>query len=231
MRVVTAAMTLAALAAVGLSTVPAALAAPKTCANLSGVVDGSQTCQIKRTEAGYALNISFPVDYPDQQSVFDYVSQTRDGFVNVANSSGQPGKSYELDTAGTKYSSTAPKRATQSMVFKTFQDVGGAHPQTFYKSLNWDVDGRKPITIDSLFVPGAQPFPVIAPIVQGELSRQSGLPLLLAPGVGLDPSTYQNFAITNDSLIFFFGQGEVLPESAGALQVTVPRAAVDAMLA
>jgi hypothetical protein len=48
---------------------------------------------------------------------------------------------------------------------------------------------------------------------------------------GLDPSKYENFAITDDSLVFFFSQGELLPESAGALQVTVPRAPVDAMIA
>ena len=53
----------------------------------------------------------------------------------------------------------------------------------------------------------------------------------MPPAAGLDPETYQNFAITNDSLIFFFSQGQVLPESAGAVQVTVPRAPIEAMLA
>ena len=49
--------------------------------------------------------------------------------------------------------------------------------------------------------------------------------------MGLDPSKYENFAITNDTLIFFFSQGELLPEAAGALQVTVPRGPIDAMIA
>lgn len=231
MRALAAAAVFAAASVVGWPTAPSALAAPSTCASLSGMVDASQTCQIKRTEAGYTLDISFPVDYPDQQAILDYVRQTRDGFVNVAKSPGPQVKPYELDTTATKYSSSAPPRSTQSIVFKTFQDVGGAHPQTFYKSLNWDAVAHKPITIDTLFNPGAQPFPVILPIVQGELSRQTGLPVLILPGVGLDPNTYRNFAITNDALIFFFGQGEVLSESAGALQVSVPRASLDSMLA
>lgn len=230
MRVLAAAAVFAAVSVVGYPAAPAVVAAPSTCATLSGVVDGSQTCQIRRTEAGYTLNISFPVDYPDQQAILDYVGQTRDGFVNVAKTPGPQVKPYELDTSATKFSSSTPPRSTQSIVFKTFQDVGGAHPQTFYKSFNWDMDAHKPITIDTLFSAGAQPFPVILPIVQSELSKQSGLPVLIPPGVGLDPNTYQNFALTNDSLIFFFGQGEILPESAGALQVTVPRASIDAML-
>jgi hypothetical protein len=50
-------------------------------------------------------------------------------------------------------------------------------------------------------------------------------------GVGLDPTNYQNFAVTNDELIFFFSQGELLAESAGPVQATVPRAAVAPLLA
>ena len=53
----------------------------------------------------------------------------------------------------------------------------------------------------------------------------------IAPQVGLNPATYENFAIQNDTLMFFFGQGAVLPESAGALSVTIPRPPVDSMIA
>jgi hypothetical protein len=42
---------------------------------------------------------------------------------------------------------------------------------------------------------------------------------------------YQDFAVTNDGVIFFFSQGELLPEAAGATQVLVPRSAIDPMLA
>jgi hypothetical protein len=72
---------------------------------------------------------------------------------------------------------------------------------------------------------------VILPLVQSELEKQSGQPVTIAPEVGLDPTTYANFAITNDALVFFFSQGELLPEAAGALQVSVPRGPVDAMIA
>ncbi len=163
--------------------------------------------------------------------MFDYVKQTRDGFLNVAKMPGPRDMPYELDTTATQFNSAVPPRGTQSLVFKTFQDVGGAHPQTFYKSFNWDQGLRKPITIDNLFREGTQPFPVILPLVQSELEKQSGQPVAIAPEVGLDPTTYANFAITNDALVFFFSQGELLPEAAGALQVSVPRGPVDAMIA
>ncbi len=210
--------------------VPASAAPPK-CADLNGTVDGSQMCQIQEGDPAYSLHIAYPVDYPDVQPVFDYIKQTRDGFINVAKMPDARTMPYQLEVSATEYNSAIPPRGTQSVVFKTFQDVGGAHPQTFYKSFNWDQGYRKPITIDNMFREGTQPFPVIFPIVQSELEKQLGQPPAISPAVGLDPSKYENFAITNDTLIFFFSQGELLPEAAGALQVTVPRGPIDAMIA
>lgn len=239
MRIPTLALAVAAATALGLSSAPVASAAPPKCADLSGVVDATQTCQIQATAPAYSLNISYPILYPDSTPVFDYVKQTRDGFLNVANMPGPHDMPYELDTTATQFGSTVPPRGTQSLVFKTFQDVGGAHPQTFYKSFNWDQGMRMPIQIDTggsdkiqpLFQPGAKPWPVIFPVVQSELEKQSGQPVAIAPEVGLDPATYENFAITNDAIIFFFSQGELLPEAAGAVQVSVPRGPIDAMIA
>jgi hypothetical protein len=82
-----------------------------------------------------------------------------------------------------------------------------------------------------LFRKGTAPFPIILPLVQAEVDKQLGQPVAISPDVGLDPTKYQNFAITNDALIFFFSQGDVLPEAAGALQIAIPRGPVDAMLA
>jgi hypothetical protein len=55
--------------------------------------------------------------------------------------------------------------------------------------------------------------------------------LNIAPAVLYDPNNYQNFAVTNDGVIFFFGQGQMLPDAAGANQVLVPRSAIDPMIA
>jgi hypothetical protein len=208
----------------------ASAAAPK-CTDLGGTVDSSQMCQIQATDPAYSLNISFPVHYPDQKTLFDYVRQTRDGFLNVAKMPDSRTMPYELDVTATEYSSAVPPRGTQSVVLKTYQSVGGAHPQTFYKAFNWDQGLRKAITIDTLFQSTAQPFPVIFPVVQDELAKQLGTADAVSPAAGLDPTTYQNFAITNDALIFFFDQGQLLPEAAGAISVSVPRAPIDSMIA
>lgn len=222
----------AALAAATLSWsgVAAVSAAPPKCSDLSGVMSGPLTCQIQASDPGYTLSISYPTDYPDPIAITDYVKQTRDGFLNVAKMPDGRAMPYELDTAATEYNSAVPPRGTQSVVFKTYQGVGGAHPSTYYKSFNWDQGLRKPITIDNLFREGTQPFPLILPVVQSELEKQLGQPVNISPTAGLDPQKYENFAITNDAIIFFFSQGDLLPEAAGAVQVSVPRGPIDSMI-
>jgi Protein of unknown function (DUF3298) len=222
----------------GIAVAVPASAAPPKCSDLNGSLAG-QNCVIQDGDAGYSLRISYPADYPDVQAVFDWVKQTRDGFVNVAKMPDSRTMPYQLEVTPTEYNSAVPPRGTQSVVFKVFQDVGGAHPQTFYKAFNWDQGLRRPIVLDPmgqekiqpLFQPGTNPWPVIFPLVQAELEKQMGQPPAISPAVGLNPATDENFAITNDTLIFFFAQGAILPESAGALSVTIPRPSVDKMIA
>lgn len=230
MRVSSLTMAVWATAVLGWSSVGAAAATAPNCGDLGGVVDGSQMCQIQATAPGYSLKMSYPVNYPDAQPVFDYVKETREGFLNVAKMPDSRDLPYELETTPTEYSSAVPPHGTQSLVFETYQGLGGAHPSTFYKSFNWDQGQRKPITIDTLFREGTAPFPIIMPLVQAEIAKQTGQPAVIAPEVGLDPTKYENFAITNDSLIFFFSQGDLLPGAYGAMQVAIPRAPVDAMI-
>jgi Protein of unknown function (DUF3298) len=236
MRVLRLAVLVAAVVFFGSSGVAAA--APKDyCADLKGLNTG-QACQIQVSDPAYNVNISFPTGYPDQKSVADYIAQTRDGFLNVAKSSAPRDVPYQLEITSTNYGSAIPPRGTQAVVLKTYQNVGGAHPQTLYKAFNWDQSYRKPIVYDTAGDDKKtplwrvdDPLKVVFPIVQSELQKQTGQQVSIAPSAGYNPVNYQDFAVTNDGVIFFFSQGQLLPESAGATQVLVPRSAIDPMLA
>ncbi|QZA06108.1 RsiV family protein [Mycolicibacter heraklionensis] len=241
--------------------VAVAVAAPKDyCAELKGGNTG-RTCEIQLSDAGYSVDISMPLNYPDQKSVAEYIAQTRDAFLNSAKS-GAPGSApAKLSIKPTEYTSSIPPRGTQAVVFTVDQNVGGAQPQTTYKAFNWDQTYRKAITFaaasdDKEHAPLWQvddPLKTVAPIVQAELQQQlapaptqSGQsttststststtappPLPFAQAALYDPANYQNFAVVNDGVIFFFDQGVLLPASSGALHVLVPRSAIDPMIA
>lgn len=226
MRIVTAAATLAGGILLGF---PAVAHAAPVCTEFGGALGGDQTCTVHTANGSYTLDMTFPVDYPDEQPLTDYLTQTRDGFINVAQMPGSRDLPYALDATSTSYTSGTPAK-TRSVVLQVYQNVGGAHPLTWFKAFNYDLVKNAPITFDTLFT-GPKPLEVVFPIVSRELTKQSGVDVAISAGDGLDPTHYQNFAITDDSIIFYFGQGELLPESAGATQVNVPRAAISSVLA
>lgn len=259
--------TVVAFAAMSVSSGLAAAAPKDYCADLKGNNTG-RTCEIQLSDPGYSVDISIPLDYPDQKSVADYISQTRDTFLNTAKSGAPRSAPYTLSITPTEYASAVPPRGTQAVVFTVDQNVGGAQPQTTYKAFNWDQSYRKSIIYtaapdDKQNTPlwrVDDPLKTVAPIVQSELQQQLAPPapvappaqpgqpatstpattttpppppppLAFAPGALYNPANYQNFAVVNDGVIFFFDQGALLPASAGAVHVLVPRSAIDPMIA
>jgi hypothetical protein len=203
----------------GLLATPAASGAPLGCGALAGaVVNGA--CHVSDRTPGYLLDITFPLDYPDEQAVVDYLSQTRAGFLNVAKTAETRNRPYEMDVSAESFRSAR----TRSVVLTLFQDTGTAHPTTWYKSFTYDIGRNRPVTFDTLFAANSEPLQAIFPIVERELESSTGLAGAVDSADGLDPSHYQNFAVTDDAVIFYFGRAELLPSYAGATSVSVPRA-------
>ncbi len=203
-----------------------AAAAPPSCAGVGGTVEDGQMCRIRATGPTYTLNMVFPADYPDEQAQIDYVTQNRDGFINVAQGSGARDQPYQMEATTEQHAAGQPPHNTRSVVLKFFQDVGGSRTSTWYKAFNYNLGSKQPLTFDNLFAPGPTPLDSIVPIVQRDLNRQNPLGAAILPSNGLDPSHYQNFAITDDQLIFYFAPGEMLPAFAGPAQAQVPRNAI-----
>ena len=215
MRMVSLAVALA--GGVVLAAAPA-IGAPGSCAALGGVA-AAGSCHVQAGNPSYTVEMTFPLDYPDEQAIVDYLSQTREGFVNVAKDPDARNQPLEMDVTAESLRSAQ----TRSVVLTLFQDVGSAHPSTWYRSFTYDTARGKPVTFDTLFAPDAKPLDVIFPVVQRELETGTGLAGSISPGDGRDASHYQNFAVTDDSVIFYFGQAELLPSYAGETSVTIPR--------
>jgi Protein of unknown function (DUF3298) len=215
------------LAAAALLGWPAGLArsAPSPCVGIGGTENG-QTCHLHASGPTYTLDVTFPADYPDEPALIDYIAQNRDGFVSVVQGSPRRDQPYQLDATADQYSAGQPPHNTRSVVLKFFQDLGGARSSTWYKAFNYNLGTKQPITFDTLFPPDTSPLDSIFPIVQRELTHQSALGAAILPSTGLDPTHYQNFAITDDQLIFYFAPGELLPSFAGTAQAQVPRSSI-----
>jgi hypothetical protein len=205
-----------------------AAGAQSACADLGGTVDPDQTCHIHTVTSSYTLDFSFPVDYADQHALSEFLTQQRDQFVDFAHKdppTGRP-KPYELNATGTAYRSGPPASGTQSLVFAIEDDTGDANqaePASSYTSFNYDLSKGAPITFDTLFKPGTKPADV------QRASQNGGTAAVLPPFDGFGANGYQNFAITDDAVIFFFDH-DILHED-GPSQVSVPRTELASLLA
>lgn len=216
-----AALVSAAMVSAAMMFAPSVSSAPVGCGSLGGAVEDGR-CHVVDIQPAYQVDITFPLDYPEERVIVDYLSQTREGFLNVVQTPGSRTVPYEMDVTAAEFRSAR----TRSVVLTLFQDVGSAHPTTWYKSFTYDLKRNSPVTFDSLFAPGARPLDAVFPIVQRELETTTGLAGSISASDGLDPARYQNFAVTDDAVIFFFGRAELLPSYAGATSVSVPRNAL-----
>jgi hypothetical protein len=196
--------------------------AQSACSDLGGTVDASQICQVQSAGTSYKIHFRFPVDYPDQQSVADYLTQQRDGFIKfsqlpLAQTFGRP---YELVSTATTYRSATS--GSESLVLLMGQDAQ-PHPVAWYQAFNYNLSTHTPITFDTLFKSGTDPLAVLNPM----LKRKFGPLPLGDPGA----EVYKNFALTDDAVIFFFNQGQVLGHESGKQRMSVPRSDLASLLA
>ena len=201
--------------------------AQSACDQLGGSVDPNQICHVHSATATYTIDLGFPIDYPDQQPIADYLTQQRDDFVKFSQlpAARDWGAPYQLVAHGQTYRSVS----TQSLVLRMGQDAQ-PHPVAWFKAFNYDLSKHAPITFDTLFKPGSNPLDIVYPAVQRAVQARSGSPAPMLNG-GPDVDNYQNFAITDDAVIFYFGQGQVLSHADGEFEVSVPRAELSSVLA
>jgi hypothetical protein len=206
---------------------PAAASAQSACDSLGGTIGTDQLCHVHSATSSYMLDMSFPLDYPDQQALTGFLTQDRDGFLDWTTKFGGQGRNrqYMHDVTAETYRSSG----TQSLVLTIDDDTGLAHedhPGTSYQAFNYDLNKQEPITFDTLFKPGTDPLGVLNPIVQREFGKRPSMPVQ-----DLDATTYRNFALTDDAVIFFFGEDQVVPDNNGPHPFSVPRSELAPLLA
>lgn len=122
----------------------------------------------------------------------------------------------------------------------TFQNTGGAHPNTWGKWTNIDPTTGSELTKKEVFAPGADA--TICNLILKQLINEANTRLetdtisciegLQAAGILLDTDLYipDNFLLQEDGVTFLYNRYEIAPYSMGDFQLTVPYTEIETFL-
>ncbi|MFI5506554.1 esterase [Mycobacterium sp. NPDC051804] len=203
--------------------------AMRGCVDLGGTAGASEICHVVTEAETYSIDISYPLEYPDQGTLTDYLTRDRDEFVDFVVKVPPRNRTYDYRVSPRSYGSGTAISGTASVVLERYGNTG-AHPVTSFRAFNYDLVAHTPITLDTLFASGTDPVALLDPIVQRQMDDHWRGYEGPAPQNTLGDRVYQNFAITDDAVVFFIAQGMWLPEVAGPQEVSVPRSALASLL-
>ena len=223
---ISAATVVVAAATLGLTGATGASAAPPTCADLAGELVG-QTCQIRATRS----RVHAEHRLPDRLSRRDCGHRLRQADPRRLHQRGQdawiPLHALRAGHDRHRLRLRDSRRGAPSRWCSRRTRALVAPIRRRSTSRSTGIGARASRSRSTTcFGKALSRFAVILPLVQAEVDKQLGQPIAIPAETGLDPTKYENFAITDDALVFFFSQGDLLPESSGALEVSVPRAPI-----
>lgn len=114
-----------------------------------------------------------------------------------------------------------------SVIFNIYQFTGGAHGNTFIKSINLNSENNKTLYLKD-FVPQAD-FKKLQSIIRKKLADELDFDEFIDEGTA-KWSDFSSFAVTDTDIIFWFSPYQVAPYSYGVQKVIIPRKVISSQL-
>ncbi|MBI1279033.1 MAG: DUF3298 domain-containing protein [Anaerolineaceae bacterium] len=219
----------------GLGLLPAA-AQEDACYSKDGNwMTDTQKCVVS---VGVRVDVDYPLEmaqYPEVAKVIDtFITDQQKSFI----SSYTPDytlpahvNNWEMNISNEIYTFSDE---IQTVVFNISFYTGGAHPNSGYTTMTFDVKKGKQLMLSDLFINGEVPYDIIAKLAQEDLKTHLGDmvdPIMFDPGT--DPNNhdnYKNWALTDKSIIFFFDPYQVAAYAAGPQKVEIPLTTLHTLL-
>jgi hypothetical protein len=185
--------------------------------------------------SGLSFEIAYPLellDYPFAMSIIEeFLTSTRTTFLSDFETMGVPSSGpWALSI---QYELFQHSDTVQSIRFDIGTYTGGAHGNQTIQTYTFDLANETVLTFEDLFLPDADALSVIAPLAQAALEESQGEMAdtdWIATGTAPDLLNYQDFVLTEDSIIFYFEPYMVAPFAAGVQQVEIPLSDLSAIL-
>lgn len=121
---------------------------------------------------------------------------------------------------------------TVSYVFAVYEDTGGAHPNTYYRTFSFDTQTGAPLTFGDLFAPGSSYLSLLSSQARADvpqiLAKDAGgnAPAedttYVESGTKPEAAAFQSFYIDGTSFVLVFPPYQVAPYSYGTILDPIP---------
>ena len=206
------------------------------CMNKGGVwnADSSQ-CQYY---FGIDINIDYPlelVDYPNAQKTIDnFITATRDDFMKLASPANAPSFNGAPNTMKISYEVVDYSDAIKTYVFTIYEYTGGAHGNTTLATFTFNLTDDTVIPLSDLFADGLDSgLAAIAPMAAEQVNSSVADYTdsnWVETGTAPTADNYANFALSNDTLYFYFPPYQVAAYVVGTFTVKIPLSDVSDIL-
>ncbi|MFO7321856.1 MAG: DUF3298 domain-containing protein [Chloroflexota bacterium] len=184
------------------------------------------------------MNVEYPVELAAQLPAIEYavdefVREQREEILALGTDTLYPAgrvMNFYLDISSDVFYHSD---TIASLLLTVSNYTGGAHPNSFFKTMTFDLENGIQLGFNQVFPPENNPLAIIAPIAQAQLIEK--LPDLeeswIRDGASMDSANYRNFVLTEDSVIFYFDPYQVAPYVYGPQQVEIPLSELEAIMA
>lgn len=119
-----------------------------------------------------------------------------------------------------------------SIYFETSAYTGGAHPNQYHTTLNYDLTTGRVLTLADLFRPGIDAVQSVADYCINDLRQRQDMlfPDYATSGAAPRPENYQAWNVTSLGLLITFDEYQVAPYAAGPQTVLIPYPALETLL-
>jgi hypothetical protein len=128
---------------------------------------------------------------------------------------------------------TVSSAHTTSYLFTEYEDTGGAHGNTTFKTFTYDLASGKGLALADLFVPNADYLTTLSQTARAKLPSilgGSADTVTIEAGTTPDPKNFENWYLDNASLAILFPPYAVAAYAAGPQTLSIPLSELASML-
>lgn len=122
---------------------------------------------------------------------------------------------------------------TESYIYTVYEDTGGAHGNTVFKTFVFDKTSGAQLSLADVFAPGSGYLDTLSNLSRENLSKSLGQVLdaaMLDPGTEPKADNFQDFFFDNSDFVLLFPPYQVAAYAAGPQTVRIPFAKLQSVL-